>query len=114
MKKVNQPYYCGNMNYTLNLLKSTLSGGDSLYSEFAFISTDWKEHFDFFCNHAIAPLVSGLNQYVQDDNIKKVWKESVYSNIYTYSSLVKKQKQILDAFKVKNIQVVVVKCELPA
>lgn len=30
-------------------------------------------------------------------------------NIYTYSSLVKKQKQILDAFKAKNIPVVVVK-----
>ena len=97
------------MNSTFSLLKIILSEKDTdvhLFNGSAYVR---KEQFEFFNNHAIAPFVSGLNRYVQDNNIKKAWKESVYSNIYAYSNLVKKQKQILDSFKVKNIPVVVVK-----
>lgn len=75
-----------NFNNTFDLLIATLSEADSgaqLYTELAQVSTDWKEQYELFRNHAISPLVSGLNQYVQDDNIKKAWKESTYLNIYT-------------------------------
>lgn len=93
-----------NYNHTLSLISFAISDKEANMD-----LLNWKEQFDFFRSHAIAPLVSDLNQHVQDNNIKKTWKESVYSNIYTYYNLVKRQNQILDAFKVKNIPVVVLK-----
>lgn len=99
-----------NYNDTLDLLKITLYGKyseDFLYEEVIKIS-DWKEQYELFNSHTIAPLVSELDKYIpNNDDVKKDWKESVYSNIYTYSNLVKKQKQILGAFN--GIPVVVVK-----
>jgi hypothetical protein len=101
------------MNYnSTSFIRITLSRVDydaHFFNELVHKSTDWKEQFELFNNHTIAPLVSGLNQYVQDNNIKKAWKETVYSNIYAYSNLVKKQKRILDAFQLNQLPVVVVK-----
>jgi len=99
-----------NYNNTFDLLEIILSEERSdirLCDKLSYISIDWKEQFEFFNSHSITPLVSELNRYVPDNSIKKAWKEAVYANIYSYSNLVKKQNQILDAFK--KIPVVVVK-----
>lgn len=94
-----------NYKHTISLISLAISDKEANMD-----SLNWKEQYDFFSNHAIAPLVSGLSSYLPDNcDIKKLWKASVYSNIYFYSNLVKKQKQILDAFNRDNIPVVVVK-----
>ena len=95
------------MNYyhALNLIRLAISENKAPMD-----SDVCERQYEFFNKHAIAPLIASQHFFSCDNSdIKKAWKEALYSNIYTYSNLVNVQNQILDMFKANNILVVVVK-----
>ncbi len=72
---------------------------------------DWKRFDRVLKEHAILPLCLDCIRLLPEEftDMKDEWKEAVYSNIYAYSRLVKRQEQILNHLYKRKISVVVLK-----
>lgn len=76
-----------------------------------FADVDWLGAYNFFNEHTITPVANDLIPFIPDEyaDLKKTWKDSVYSNVFKYARFVKSQEQILEAFRKNKIPVAVLK-----
>lgn len=90
------------MNYSnaLTIVSLALKPNEEIlsYNREEFLAIDWQELYSLFNEHATIPLFLGLNQYMPE-NIRTVWKQSTYSNIYNFSHIEKQQDRILTIFQ---------------
>ena len=98
----------------LQLLQYALlieSNDDDFFNQHKYWQIEWEEVYLFFREHSMTAFLSNIIKYIPEDNmgIKTAWKEDVYTNIYSYARLLKRQKHILDSLLTHKIPTVVVK-----
>lgn len=76
-----------------------------------FDKNDFECIYKLGCAHAILPLFSDCIGSIPDTEhefVKNV-KDAIYTNIYSYSRMIKRQEQLLEEFRKNNIPAVVLK-----